>query len=115
MNQMQEHFNTVWEKVVAPSYDTVSDTCLYNGPHGRRCAFGVLLTPEELATIPEGLVVFDLFRKGQLPQRFRENWKFYESLQNAHDTHAGRSSTFLEKFRAELRDIARNYQLEIPQ
>jgi len=90
--QNQIDFNTVWQWFIVekkPRSMGEYKDCLYSGPGGDRCAYGVCLTDEELAyTIEAGMngmscgLVID--RLGIT--RHDDTDYFYSNLQRTHDT-----------------------------
>lgn len=100
--------------------------CLYNGPNGARCAFGVLLTDEELKQIKlrnlEGqgakavieklnLERFTFVWKDSLGEEFVHSDPFYGELQSTHDDCAhGQDYKYMK---TALIDLADAYQLDL--
>jgi hypothetical protein len=90
-----------------PSYDAVSDKCLYRGPNGTRCAIGWLIPDDRFDhdTMEGKDVSFDAVKEalsGVLPDTEDER---LVNLQYAHDVVSETPRRlFIEEFRRALED-----------
>lgn len=116
----QEIFNTVRDKMRAqgePAFE--GSACRMRTTDGLRCAYGCLLTDEEVETMPN-FGVERLHEKGALPERFVPHIQLLKELQNAHDGAAfgynfeGMDSTkWIDRFEASLVKIANRFNLTL--
>jgi hypothetical protein len=105
----QETFNQVWNHLKQqgkPALDEKGDCC-YRTEEGLMCAVGCLIPDSEYDPAWEGYNIYGLMWSGL------ENHCFglLESLQLTHDDWQEESD---EWFWNSMREIARNYDLEVP-
>jgi hypothetical protein len=134
----QEMFDKVWDWFVtnknAPSISLTKaiETCMYRGPNGTKCAFGVLI-PDDVAN-SEFVEEFNSYssefvieRNETLKIMFSGEERFICTLQDAHDVAAQRSidtsdginrtinlEVFTKRITHRLTEIAESFKLQIP-
>lgn len=111
----QEVFDAAVGGVLAQGRPSISEDgkqCLYRGPDGAKCAAGHLI-PDELYRPSFETQSIDVIAAEALP--FETSASFLMQLQAAHDAAAGDDHQgicpFLDQFRDEALDIARDYGL----
>lgn len=124
----QEAFSTVWEHfVVNKAPESVgkyvyaglgeAEGCVYRGPNGTKCAFGVLIPDDLYEKSFEGrgadFVMRELSEKGY-SEFDGLNEGFVRSLQAAHDR-STQAQDFSASVELLLRDLAKGYNLTIPE
>ena len=72
-----------WRK----STSFVDYTCLYRGPHGRKCGVGMVITDDEYSPDMEKSGVMALKGSGLLPARLSKHIKLLVALQQVHDAY----------------------------
>lgn len=110
----QEIFDLVWDHFVTRKQPlSVGDQgdCLYRGPHGTKCAVGILVSDEECTGWDDVMIgVYTLAAKGQLPSRLIPHKNLLVALQDAHD-----SARIYGNLEERLRDLAKRFSLRIPE
>jgi hypothetical protein len=92
----QEVFNKIWNhfiveknprSVQSVDADSPTEICLYRGPNGSKCAFGVLIPDEDYSEKMEGNGCHSpIFTRNYEKWGLVENdWLFYIDLQAVHD------------------------------
>ncbi len=119
MLTQQEVFDTVRTKMKEqgePSFE--SNACRMRTTDGLRCAYGCLLTDEEVAETPN-LTVSRMYEGGCLLPRFHDCVKLLQEPQNAHDEEAYNrrrdgmdSPSWHERFEKACLSISNRYNLE---
>lgn len=112
----QEIFDKVWKFFIVEKHkkSMFKETCLYRSRHSR-CAVGCLIPDELYSKDMETLPISELM-KGIHPLSVllggRANVNLLQRLQAAHD--ASSRYTFYAQLKFELKDIARDFKLQVP-
>jgi len=93
--------------------------CRYRGPNGLKCAIGHLVEDDDLAHAMDEAndAAIDTLVKNRfpgLPEEFVEHVFLLRTTQIAHDR-SKNPATFREDFTREMRDIAREFSLSLPE
>jgi hypothetical protein len=109
---MQEIFNKVWTGLKAQKFERSTFRadqliCAYRGEEGRKCAAGHLIPDEEYRALWEGRRVraLDFFARFSF-----EELDLIDALQRAHD-----QGFVPATMRARLKEVARTFNLKIPE
>ena len=112
----QEAFDRAWHGIIkqgCASWDDEEEICKYNGPDGTHCAVGWLVDDPSVLTPVEGHAVraaTQVLRELGLPT------KFLIELQRAHDLAAeGASNHFIPRFKGNMRKLAAEHELTVPE
>lgn len=123
-------FNNAWHGVIKQGGPCVgrvgglSAACLYRGPGDTKCAVGHSIPDDQYKPGMECLGVYNLIHELKLDVDgifTNGNYVFLSRLQDAHDnstyTQTNRrveGAEFIKEFKARMRDIAEQYELEVP-
>lgn len=115
----QECFNRVWDWFVVqkkPQSVDADGLCKYRGPDGARCAAGVLIADEHYCGEP-GIVQFGYPETAACQMLIKSgvqeaDLRLVRLMQRAHD--GAPSGRFHEYLEAELRSVARDFNLTVP-
>ena len=122
----QEAFNKNWQHFVVnkqpASYDIKVGACLYRGPNNTKCGVGLLIEDKdynsewEEGPTGQGYGVRYLSGNNLLPAYLKDiSLDFLASLQGAHDRAAMKRDDFTDDIEVNLRELAAEYLLTIPQ
>lgn len=119
---LQKLFNEAGEKVIAQgrqSIDKSSNTCVYRGPNGIKCAVGHLITDEQIAKYiirpSSGVELFTITLLEEIAPGVNPSVavEFLGSLQGCHDgCHFGAGQSFITEFKDRMNVVARRLELQ---
>lgn len=133
LSTKQKLFNKVWKAITKQGVPSVNPyepadrypgymgtpACAYSGQNGLRCAAGHLFTKKELTAIADegknsaGLT--ELIDSGLITRpEILENRDLVMDMQDAHDD-CSNEDDFIRLFHAQMRHIAENHFLEVPE
>lgn len=121
----QEAFNITAQALLkqgSPGFEPNSESgeaCVYIASNGARCAIGHLLSEEDVRRFERfnEVPLFDLEYE-MLPKMLQDDFKFFLSLQKAHDQSAAmsfiddlRDADWIKLFKYQMQFVARRYNL----
>jgi hypothetical protein len=120
----QQAFNMAFRAIIKQRGPSINSegTCVYRGPHGRRCAAGHFIPDNLYTPSMENRNVNNESVQAALPKLFAEDsFNFIASLQRAHDEAAfefrarGKNSrkTFRSFYEGWMLEVAREYRLNV--
>jgi hypothetical protein len=114
----QTAFNKVWKHFVVernrPAINK-KNSCVYRGPRGAKCAFGIFIPDHLYKKEFEHHIVETLFQAfPELAKHIHINREFAQKLQNCHDNAAQGSENFHETIKIKLETLASTEGLTIP-
>jgi hypothetical protein len=87
IDEIAKHFNLTNNRSVK---ENTVNYCVYNGPNGKRCAYGYLFPDDAMHIFMDSegksvSIIFDHTKKHMKPEYAGKIKRFYEDLQGFHD------------------------------